>query len=153
MPMNTTLLTPAAAVAGPAGGPHDLLDDLAGREVAGEAGLAGGAEPAPHRAAGLARHAHRGPVGVEHQHGLDPARRRRAAHRNLTVSPSSLTDSVTGVSAGGSTPASRSRSAFGRFVISAGSRELLVEALPHLVDAVARLAGEQLGELRRGRAS
>ena len=61
----------AAAVAGPPGGADDLLDDLAGRQVAGEAGLAGGAEAAPHGAAGLARHAHGGPVGVQHQHRLD----------------------------------------------------------------------------------
>ena len=62
---------PAAAVAGPPGGPHDLLDDLAGGEVAREPGLAGGAEAAAHRAPGLARDAHRGAVGVQHQHGLD----------------------------------------------------------------------------------
>ena len=44
-------------------GPDHLLDDLAGGEMALEAGLAGGAERAGHGAAGLGRHAHRGPVG------------------------------------------------------------------------------------------
>ena len=50
---------------------HDLLDDLAGVEVAFEAGLAGGAERAPHRAPGLGRDAHGGAFGAVHQHGLD----------------------------------------------------------------------------------
>jgi hypothetical protein len=39
--------------------------------VAVEAGLTCGAEAAPHRATGLARYAHRRPVAVHHQHGLD----------------------------------------------------------------------------------
>ena len=49
----------------------DLLDDLGGGQVAGEAALAGGAERAGHAAAGLAGHADRDPVGVAHQHALD----------------------------------------------------------------------------------
>jgi hypothetical protein len=41
-------------------------------------------------------------------------------HRNLIVSPRSLTDSVTAASASGSSVANRSRSARGRLVISSG---------------------------------
>ena len=52
-------------------GAQHLLDDLAGVEVALEAGLAGRAERAAHRAAGLRRHAHGRAVGVAHEHGLD----------------------------------------------------------------------------------
>ena len=57
MPMNTTLLTRCGDAC--AARTH-LLDDLAGVEVALEAGLAGGAEGAAHRAPGLRRHADRG---------------------------------------------------------------------------------------------
>ncbi len=53
--------------------PHDLFDDLAHGEVTREAGLAGRAEPARHRAPRLTAHAHRRPIRVEHQDGLDPA--------------------------------------------------------------------------------
>ncbi len=56
-----------------AGGTDDLFDDLAGGEMPREAGLAGGAEPARHRAAGLAAHADGGAVGIQHQHGFDAA--------------------------------------------------------------------------------
>ena len=49
----------------------DLLDDLGGRQVAGEPFLSGGAERAVHAAAGLARDAHGHPAGVAHEHRLD----------------------------------------------------------------------------------
>ena len=68
MPMNTTL---RHALRRRVLGAQHLLDDLAGVEVALEAGLAGRAERAAHRAAGLRRDAHRGPVRVAHEHGLD----------------------------------------------------------------------------------
>ena len=148
MPMNTTLRHAAIERRVPARvRAHDLLDDLADRQVAGEAGLPGGAEPARHRAAGLAADAHRGPVAVQHQHGLDPApavelpqeldrvaavadrlgdrlqRRRQLARPARRAAPS----------------ADRSS--------SAGSARLLVQPVPHLVEPVARLAVEQLGEL------
>ena len=51
MPMKTTLDTRRPSARGRRDGPDDLLDDLAGGEVALEAGLAGGAEPAGHGAA------------------------------------------------------------------------------------------------------
>ena len=57
MPMNTTLPTRW----GDALRAQHLLDDLAGVEVTFEARLAGRAERAAHRAAGLRRHAHRRP--------------------------------------------------------------------------------------------
>ncbi len=44
MPMNTTLDSRRPVATRASGRPHDLLDDLAGGEVALEAGLAGGAE-------------------------------------------------------------------------------------------------------------
>ena len=78
--MKTTLLTRSGgartaagnlAVDQRAGRRDDLLDDLGGRQVAGQARLAGGAERAVHAAAGLARHADGDPVGVAHQHALD----------------------------------------------------------------------------------
>ena len=52
-------------------GADDLLDDLAGLEMAHEAGLARRAERATHRAPGLAGDAHGGPGRVAHQDGLD----------------------------------------------------------------------------------
>ena len=54
----------------PGAGDH-LLDDLGGGHVALQPALAGGAERAGHAAAGLAGDAHRGAVGVAHQHRLD----------------------------------------------------------------------------------
>ena len=51
----------------------DLLDDLARGEVAGEAGLTGGAEPARHRTTGLTADADGRAVGVEHQDRFDAA--------------------------------------------------------------------------------
>ena len=45
----------------PGAGEH-LLDDLGGRQVAGQPGLPGGAERAVHPAAGLRRDAHRDPL-------------------------------------------------------------------------------------------
>src|SRR4051794_6189845 len=54
-------------------GADHLLDDLPDGQLTGEAGLTRGAEPATHRAPGLAADADGDAVGVEHQHGLDPA--------------------------------------------------------------------------------
>ncbi len=69
--MNTTLETRRPDCLARRRRAHDLFDDLAYAEMAGEAGLAGGTEAATHGAAGLARHAHRGAIGVEHEDGLD----------------------------------------------------------------------------------
>ena len=59
------------AVAGFDLGPHNLFYDLAGREVAVEAHLAGSAEAARHGASGLSADTHRGTVLVVHEHRLD----------------------------------------------------------------------------------
>ena len=82
MPMNTTLLTRCGDACAAR---SDLLDDLAGVEVALEAGLAGRAERAAHRAAGLRRHAHRRARRVAHEHGLDLRAVARHAHSHFVV--------------------------------------------------------------------
>ena len=64
-----------------AGAGDDLLDDLGGGHVAGQAVLAGGAERAGHAAAGLAGDADRDPVGVAHQHRLDEGAVEEPPHR------------------------------------------------------------------------
>ena len=69
-----------------------------------------------------------------------------SSNSHFTVSPVASVDSATGASAGGAASSSRARRALGSDVSSAGLGELAVQAVPHLVDAVARLAGEQLGE-------
>ena len=61
----------AVAVAQPPGQHHELLDDLAGREVAPEPHRAGRAERARKRAAGLRGQADRAAVAVPHRDGLD----------------------------------------------------------------------------------
>ena len=86
MPMKTTLPTRASLACWAR---DHLLDDLAGGQVPLEAGLAGGAERAAHGAAGLGRHADRGPGRVAHQHGLDRGAVAAAPHSHLRVSPSS----------------------------------------------------------------
>ena len=63
---------PARRPGGPRAPPTTCSTISPVRQVAGEAGLAGGAERAAHGAAGLARHAHRRPVRVVHQHRLHP---------------------------------------------------------------------------------
>ena len=66
MPMNTTLDSrvgsPERPVAGGGRGLPNLVDDLAGGQVALQPALAGGAERAGHPAAGLAGDADRRPV-------------------------------------------------------------------------------------------
>ncbi len=52
-------------------GPGDLRDDLTGVEVAVETELPGGAEGAPQRTSGLARHAKGGTTRVRHQDCLE----------------------------------------------------------------------------------
>ena len=73
MPMKTTLDSRPSGTSRdePALRGDDLLDDLAGRQVAGQAALAGRAERAAHPAAGLAGDADRDPVGIAHQDRLD----------------------------------------------------------------------------------
>ena len=77
MPMNTMFVSRLPSVGEPPCGVADLVDDLGGLEVAPEAELAGRAERATHRAAGLARDAQRVPLArgaagrVVHQDGLD----------------------------------------------------------------------------------
>ena len=96
----------AAASAARAG--DDLLDDLGGGHVAGQAGLAGGAERAGHAAAGLAGDAHRDPVGVAHQHATRRARRRTAATASCGSCRRRPRSVRTGVSSGGSSAATSS---------------------------------------------
>ena len=126
-----------------------LLHDLARGEVAIEAGLAGGAEAAGHGTAGLGRHAHGGPVGVPHQHGLHLAA--------VSQGPQPL-HRVAGIAhrLGGQPQRRRQQSAhrgpqrLGQGGPLLGFGALVVEPLPHLVHPVARLAVEQVGELRAG---
>ena len=87
MPMNTTCETRCGGRVLRA---HDLLDDLAAVEVALEAGLAGRAERAAHRAPGLRRDAHGRAVGAAHEHGLDLRAVVRAATATCVVAPSAL---------------------------------------------------------------
>ena len=64
------------------------------------------------------------------------------------MSPPSLTRRTHHVSApAAGRSASVARSALGRLVISPGVDRLLVQPVPDLVDAVARLAVQQLGQL------
>ena len=86
MPMKTTLPTRCGDACCAR---SDLLDDLAGVEVTFEAGLAGRAERAAHRAAGLRRDAHGGSVPVSHEHGLDLRAVGRAATATSSSCPSS----------------------------------------------------------------
>ena len=94
MPMNTTCETRCGGGVLRA---HDLLDDLADVEVAFEAGLAGRAERAAHRAAGLRRHADGRAVGAVHQHGLDLRAVGRAPQPLRASASSALVCSVIGV--------------------------------------------------------
>ena len=72
MPIITTLCTRAPSLVAQPPGQHDqLLDDLAGREVAAEAHRAGRAERARERAARLRRQADGAAVAVPHRDGLD----------------------------------------------------------------------------------
>ena len=71
MPMNTTFDSRRPDARAARAGPHHLLDDLTGREVAAEPRLTCRAEPARHRASRLAGHADGGAAGVVHQDGLD----------------------------------------------------------------------------------
>ena len=86
--------------------------------------------------------------GIEHQHRLDLRRRRRAATGTSPCRPSSLTDSSHRCQRRrqrGRRAARAGRA--GRFVTSSGGRRAARTGPPHLVDPVAGLAGEQLGEL------
>ena len=128
-----------------ASGTDDLFDDLADGQVAIEAGLAGGAEAARHRAAGLGRHADGRAVVVVHQHGLDLV--------TVVQAPQPL-DRVAVVADRLDLGGERER----EFVGEAGPEGLgevgeivdllapLVDAGPHLVESVTGLAVEQGGE-------
>ena len=119
IPMNTMFGQPA----GP-GRPRrdrDLLEDLARCEVTSEPGLAGGAEAARHGAAGLARDAHRGPVGIVHQHRLDD-RTVVEAERPLGRLVGIRRPFGHGLERGGVRHRAWSRRADGRSVISDGRR-------------------------------
>ena len=128
-----------------ASGPDDLFDDLADGQVAIEAGLAGGAEAARHRAAGLGRHADGRAVVVVHQHGLDLV--------SVVESPQPL-DRVAVVADRLDLGGERER----EFVGKAGPERLgevgeivdllapLMDAGPDLVEPVPGLAVEQGGE-------
>ena len=134
-----------AVTCGAGGGDH-LFDDLTGREVTVEAGLAGGAEAAGHGAAGLRTHTDRRPVGVEHEHGLDL----------MTVV--GLPQPLEGLALVGVLQlelVERQRGPLGdlgpqrlgncRDLV--GVTEFVVEALPDLVDPVVRLTVAQRCEL------
>ena len=70
-PHEHDVIEPAPRVPGRPCRQHDLLDDLTGRELPDEAGVAGRAERAGHRATGLGRDARRGVARVVHQDGFD----------------------------------------------------------------------------------
>ena len=142
MPMNTTLPQPPA-VARPPGGPHHLLDDLAG-QLAPEPARRWRRSRTPWRSR-LAGHAHRRAVAVVHEHRLDPGAVveleqpldgvavavGRLGHRRQR-------GGQLGVEAGPQRPGQRCQ--------LGGLGELAVQAVPHLIDPVARLAVEQVGE-------
>ena len=69
-----------------------------------------------------------------------------SSNSHFTVSPSAFVDSATGVRAGGASSSSRARSALGQRGQLGRLGQLAVEPVPRLVDAVAGLAGQQLGE-------
>ena len=52
-------------------GPHDLFDDLTGREVPVKTSLPRRTKTTGHRAPCLGTDTYRGPVGIEHKHGFD----------------------------------------------------------------------------------
>ena len=93
MPMNTTFVRRWPSAGEPARGVADLVDDLGGLEVAPEPELAGRAERAADRAAGLARDAQGVALAlaragrVVHQHRLDRAPRRTGDGGAFSVRP------------------------------------------------------------------
>ena len=114
MPMNTAFVTGSVRRKWSA---WSRISEV--REVAAEAHPAGGAERAGERAARLARQAERAAaVAVAHEHGLERARRLPCGtapcgcRREATASCSSASVE------NGTSPASASRSASGRFVMS-----------------------------------
>ncbi len=127
---------------------HDLLDDLAGGELALEARLAGRAEAAAHGAPGLRGDADRGAVGVVHEDGL---------HEGAVVELPQPLDGVLAVRR-------RHRGRLQREgegvvdLLAQGDRQVghlrrldgpPVEPVPHLACPVGRLAGEGDGEVLR----
>ena len=71
-------------------------------------------------------------------------------HSHLTVSPSSLTDSVGGDEGRWQALGHRRPKRLGEVAPLLGFGPVDVEAFPHLVDAVARLVGQELGQLGPG---
>ena len=132
----------------PAGVDH-LLDDLADRQLAVEAALAGGAEAAAHGAAGLARDAHRGPVGVEHQHGLYPAPVRQCPQPfgRLAVRADGAGDFVEGGDQSGLEPFAEGLGQVGHVRRASAS---FPQASPDLVGAVPGLVRKQVGQVVPG---
>ena len=129
--------------------PYDLFDDLSDGEVSSEACLAGRAEPARHRAPCLAAHAHRRPVGVEHQHGLDPApavELPQELDRVATVAHRLGDGGERGREFGVETRPQR----LGQVRDVGRVGELRVEPIPQLIEAVAGLAVENARQLVAG---
>ena len=111
-----------------------------------EAGLTGGAEAARHRAAGLARHADRGAVAVQHQHRFDPAATVELPEELHGVAP--VAHRLGHRRQRGREPLGEVGShRLGHIRPVVGLGELLVQPTPHLVDPVAGRAVEQRGEL------
>ena len=125
--------------------PHDLFDDLTGRELPRESGLAGGAEPAAHRTAGLGGDAHGGAIGIEHEDRLDAGTALELPQELDRVGPVAhiFDDRVERhrqlLRQSG---AQRSR----QVRQLGGVGQMLVEPLPDLVDAVPGLTDEQGAE-------
>ena len=134
---------------GALGGANHLFDDLAGREVAGESGLSGGAEATRHGATGLGAHAHGRAVGVEHEHGFD------------ATAAVEFPEELDGASLVGGELRDGSQRQF-EFGVESGAQrlghgghvgrvaEFGVQTLPDLVHAIARLTDQQLVEFGAG---
>ncbi len=130
------------------GGSH-LLDDLALAQLPLEAGLPGGAELAGHGAAGLGGDAHRHPVGIVHQHGLDPC---TVVQRPEPLGGLARVGALAGMlgergghGVGQRTPEGRRQ--LGHLL---GTAHPGVEAVPDLADPVGRFSFEEPSQLVLG---
>ncbi len=132
----------------PAGVDH-LFHNLADRQLTVESPLACGAKGAAHSAAGLARDAHRGPVRVEHQHGLYPAPIRQCPQPFgcLPARTNGAGDFVEGGDQSGLEPVAERLGQVGHVSRAYAS---FPQASPDLVPPVPGLVRKQLGQVLPG---
>ena len=145
MPMNTTLprRRPSSRARRAARTTCSTISPV--REVALEPGLAGGAEAAGHGAPGLGRDAHGRAVAVVHEHGLDagaPVESEQPLHGCARA----VDRLGHGRQGGRQVAVEAGPQGLGQRGQLGGRCELPVQAVPHLVDPVARLAGQDPGE-------